>query len=604
MKTIALSLIGETAEWESTNPVLLKGMIGVEILKEGKRRIKIGDGKSSWKDPNLKALNAEDIDGLRNELNAKKQEYQSLHDLITEEARVREQTDQTLQQTIDDKVQDLDDLFTIEAETRAETDQKLQNAINTEAQAREQADESLLNSIAGEELYRTQDDQNLQEQIDNEIQARAQGDIDSLNAAKNYADQKAADLSSILYGVQALTLSGALLTRVINGTTPVAKNLFDLSTVFIVNKTLINDANGTIGACWEQDSATIIVRTLSISPISTTEATLIGNVSNHASLPLTVEEATARGWPTPKLNDWANVNNDETLYNQKVEWYVTLIDAGNITWGNHVIINASDYQAQTTAQDAGKMLVGGATPGTFGASLGIDNTPTNNSANLINSNAVYNALDIMLAMTTNTDTDTSTGAVSGLIKSVLQTIWNKIRSVVNAIIAHTGNTNNPHNVTKSQVGLGNVSDIDTTDAFNVRTTLGDYSETATLPTLTSNTSISTLLQRVRDNLKYLFNNKLDIPTFSNGGTSFYIKFPNKFIIQGFVHNITINSSSTQINLPHQMGNSSYVVFVTPAQNLIKDMNISTRSQSNFILVHDNTGTQGRTVLVLVFGLAA
>jgi hypothetical protein len=68
MKTITQTLMGKTAEWERVNPVLLEGMIGVEVKTDGNRRIKIGDGKSTWKDPALKALNPDDIEGLREEL--------------------------------------------------------------------------------------------------------------------------------------------------------------------------------------------------------------------------------------------------------------------------------------------------------------------------------------------------------------------------------------------------------------------------------------------------------------------------------------------------------------------------------------------------------
>ncbi|MGC4013444.1 MAG: hypothetical protein QM755_02840 [Luteolibacter sp.] len=39
-------------------------------------------------------------------------------------------------------------------------------------------------------------------------------------------------------------------------------------------------------------------------------------------------------------------------------------------------------------------------------------------------------------------------------------------SASSALSAHTGNTSNPHNVTKTQVGLGNVPDIDATDRTN------------------------------------------------------------------------------------------------------------------------------------------
>jgi len=224
--------------------------------------------------------------------------------------------------------------------------------------------------------------------VTDEAQARAQGDIDTLSSAKSYADGKAAGINSILDGVQALTLEGELLTRVINGTTPVAKNLFDPFT-FVEDKTLISDINGTIGVVRGQDSAEITVETLSVSPMSSNEPTLLGNVNTFADLPETVNEAALMGWNTPRVDDYARVLRDETNDNATVEWYIETIVDGVITWANPVILNTSDYQAQTTANDAGKVLTGGAIAGTFGASIPIDVTPTVNSGNLITSGAVF-----------------------------------------------------------------------------------------------------------------------------------------------------------------------------------------------------------------------
>jgi len=224
--------------------------------------------------------------------------------------------------------------------------------------------------------------------VSNEAQARAQGDSDTLNSAKSYADGKAAGINSILDGVKALTLEGEILTRVINGTTPVAKNLFDPFT-FVEDRTLIGDINGTVGVVRGQDSAEITVETLSVSPMSSDEPTLLGNVNTFADLPETVEEAIEMGWNTPRIDDYARVLRDETNDNATVEWYIEIIVDGVITWANPVILNTSDYQAQTTANDAGKVLTGGASAGTFGVSLAIDTEPTENSNNLINSNAVF-----------------------------------------------------------------------------------------------------------------------------------------------------------------------------------------------------------------------
>lgn len=40
--------IDTTENWESNNPVLLNGEIGIEKLSDGNKKIKIGDGENSW----------------------------------------------------------------------------------------------------------------------------------------------------------------------------------------------------------------------------------------------------------------------------------------------------------------------------------------------------------------------------------------------------------------------------------------------------------------------------------------------------------------------------------------------------------------------------
>jgi microcystin-dependent protein len=295
---------------------------------------------------------------------------------------------------IEQGVADAHDAVAAEAQTREKADNKEVTERNSAIIAHDTnngAHADIRTIIEDESQNRQRADEYLQGQIDNEMLNRQQGDIDALNAAKNYADQTATELSAILDGAQVITLSGALLTRVINGTTPVAINLFDPSTAFTADKTIIGDSNGTIGVYrYNIDSATVIVETLSVSPMSANEPTLLGNVSSHAGLPLTVEDATAKGWNTPRLDDYAQVLNDETFDNQRVEWYISAIDAsGNITWGNPVIINAGDYQAQTTAADTGKVLTGGLAAGTFGTSLAVDSEPTENSANLVRSHGVF-----------------------------------------------------------------------------------------------------------------------------------------------------------------------------------------------------------------------
>jgi len=403
MKVVTQNFIGTTEEWKTANPKLYNAVWGFEITEDKKILAKLGNGKDFWND--LKYFDIENIEGLPEklqnlqavidaEVQARKESDTTLQDNINAEARERQQADTTLQDNIN-----------AEARERQQADTALQDNINAEAQERERGDANLqkqiealmpegLKELTGFIMNLPEELQNMQSAANAETATRTgadttlQNNIDAEKRKRLSADK---NLQGQLDGVQTVQLNGALLTRVINGSTDVAKNLFDPSTVFEAGKTLVNDTNGTLGVyTGDTDSATINVETKTVSPIAANEPTLLGNVANFADLPLTVDNAVnSLNWNTPRVDDYARVLADETNDNKTVEWYITDITDGDITWGNPVIINTADYQGQTAAEDSGRVLTGGAAAGTFGQSLGIDIEPTNNSTNLISSHAVY-----------------------------------------------------------------------------------------------------------------------------------------------------------------------------------------------------------------------
>ena len=201
---------------------------------------------------------------------------------------------------IEDGIFETHEMIAREAQTRenaiSEEAQTRENAINEEAQTRENA----INEEA----------QTRENAINEEVQIRAAAINEKAQTRQDQVNQ----INNTLEGVRTLTLLGAFLTRVINGTTEVAKILFPLYpyTVFINNKTLISDPNGTVGVCREINNATITVETISLSPISPSEPTLLGNVNTFADLPKTIEEAVMSSWNTPRVDDYARVLRDET----------------------------------------------------------------------------------------------------------------------------------------------------------------------------------------------------------------------------------------------------------------------------------------------------
>lgn len=48
IKCVLRSRIDTTANWNSTNPILADGEIGIEKLTDGKKLVKVGDGTTNW----------------------------------------------------------------------------------------------------------------------------------------------------------------------------------------------------------------------------------------------------------------------------------------------------------------------------------------------------------------------------------------------------------------------------------------------------------------------------------------------------------------------------------------------------------------------------
>jgi hypothetical protein len=221
-----------------------------------------------------------------------------------------------------------------------------------------------------------------------EIQAREAGDAAAVETARVYAD------AAILDRTANYLLDGAYLAQVIGGVTVVPKTLFDASAPPMVpGRSFVHDKRGSVGIyISDADSANISVTTITISYVGRDEPALLGNIytdNGSAGLPQTVADGETAFKRTPVTGDHAKTIDSKQ---QVIEWYVVVNEDGSLTWGDEIVINTSDYQAQTTAQDAGKLLIGGATPGTYGTSVPIDPTPTPGSNNPVSSGGVAVAL--------------------------------------------------------------------------------------------------------------------------------------------------------------------------------------------------------------------
>ncbi|SFA87295.1 hypothetical protein SAMN05216249_10444 [Acetitomaculum ruminis DSM 5522] len=73
----------------------------------------------------------------------------------------------------------------------------------------------------------------------------------------------------------------------------------------------------------------------------------------------------------------------------------------------------------------------------------------------------------------------------------LSTAFGKIKKAVGSLISHLSNTSNPHSVTKSQVGLGSVPNVSTNNQTPT------YTEASSLTALTSGESLSTAFGKIK-----------------------------------------------------------------------------------------------------------
>lgn len=161
------------------------------------------------------------------------------------------------------------------------------------------------------------------------------------------------------------TLSAAIGGSTTIGVASVGKQISDI----FVDRTMIYDVSGTVGVATAISGNDFTVTTVTASP-GLRQGVRLGSVDTENDLPGTVSEATAIGLPTPVAGDYVNVRQDSSHGNKLAQYLVQAIsDEGIITWFFDHTINDSDYQEQSKTIDSGKILVGGATQGTFGTSI-------------------------------------------------------------------------------------------------------------------------------------------------------------------------------------------------------------------------------------------
>lgn len=116
-----------------------------------------------------------------------------------------------------------------------------------------------------------------------------------------------------------------------------------------------------------------------------------------------------------------------------------------------------------------------------------------------------NTSDIINNLTTNVSTKPLSAAQGVALKALIDALDTEIDSKANtsALTSHTGNTSNPHSVTKSQVGLGNVPNVTTNNQTP------SYTEASTLTAMSSGETVSTAFGKIAKAVSTLISHLAD-----------------------------------------------------------------------------------------------
>lgn len=135
-------------------------------------------------------------------------------------------------------------------------------------------------------------------------------------------------------------------------------------------ETEIYDSYGTLGVVTNFDSDTneITVQTVTISPQGR-QGVRLGAVDTETDLPTTKAEVEALGWLSPMVGDFAYVREDSEYEDKLTEHFIFAINGNTITWEYSHSLNSGDYQLQSSATDAGKILTAGTVDGEFGDAI-------------------------------------------------------------------------------------------------------------------------------------------------------------------------------------------------------------------------------------------
>ena len=304
-----------------------------------------------------------------------------------------------------------------------------------------------------------------------EVGADAKGSADkALSDAKSYTDEEIAGL--------------------INGAPTTLDTLGEIANAMAENKNVVDALNEAIGT--KATSTDLTSHTSNKSnPHGVTKAQVgLGNVDNTADMDKPVSTAVQSAISTHEGNATLHITSAERTKWNKAEqnvqsdWSVSDSSSDAFIKNKPASLPASDVSAWAKA----------ATKPTYTASeVGADPAGSANTA--LENAKKYTDTEIAGIINGAPTTLDTLGEIADAMaenKTVVDALNDAIGSKANTtdLSAHTGNTSNPHNVTKSQVGLGNVPNVATNDQTPT------FTESSSLTKLTSGEKLSVAFGKI------------------------------------------------------------------------------------------------------------
>jgi hypothetical protein len=270
------------------------------------------------------------------------------------------------------------------------------------------------------------------------------------------------------------------LPRVMRGVALIPKSTLPADAIVAPKRLEIFDDFGTRATyIAEPTPGTFEFHTISTSAMPDLEPHLLGTVATKALLPTNVSAFVAPA-PVCRQYDYIHVQADETNGGQTVRYYVNAISStGVITWGSPLVVNIGNYQTKSTVAMGGKLLVGGATEGSFGTALTVANTTpeTPNDTQVMTAGAVMSAIE-------NVEVDLATDTTAGIVKGTAftDTTAGRVRILeegtmgVNgwSVLSATVDTHEAALTAGVKAGLANASPVPTaTNPFMTKANVDD-----------------------------------------------------------------------------------------------------------------------------------